>query len=334
MTTRERFQRVMRFEAADRLPMIEWASWWDATIGNWKRQGLSIGPARGLTEGEALQRQLGLDLQMQLWVRMDTADTPKPGSHGAPRIFDMEGYERALPTLYPQDPVSSERIESIARHQQSGEAITWVTMDGFFWGPRNLLGIEPHLYAFYDNPELLHRINSDISDYMLRVFERVFEVFTPDFMTFAEDMSYNLGPMLSEEMFDEFLLPYYHKVIPFVKSRGTKVFVDSDGDVTRMIPWFRRAGIEGVLPLERQAGVDIARLRADHPDFLFIGHYDKMAMPLGETAMRAEFERLLPQMRKGGFIPSVDHQTPPSVTLAQYGTYLRLYREYCEKAME
>jgi len=38
----------------------------------------------------------------------------------------------------------------------------------------------------------------------------------------------------------------------------------------------------------------------------------------GEAAIRAEFEWLVPLMKTGGFIPSVDHQTPPGVSLEQY----------------
>ena len=110
--------------------------------------------------------------------------------------------------------------------------------------------------------------------------------------------------------------------------------MDSDGDISLALPWFANAGVEGILPLERQAGVDLMKLRDQYPNFLFIGHYDKMVMPLGEEAMRAEFERLLPVMRQGGFIPSVDHQTPPGVSLENYEIYLRLLREYCEKAAQ
>jgi hypothetical protein len=33
-------------------------------------------------------------------------------------------------------------------------------------------------------------------------------------------------------------------------------------------------------------------------------------------------------MRAGGFIPSVDHQTPPEVGLDAYRVYLRLLEEY------
>ncbi len=56
-----------------------------------------------------------------------------------------------------------------------------------------------------------------------------------------------------------------------------------------------------------------------------------MVMSRGEAAMRAEFERLLPLMRQGGFIPSVDHQTPPGVSLENYRIYLKLLKEYSEK---
>ena len=47
--------------------------------------------------------------------------------------------------------------------------------------------------------------------------------------------------------------------------------------------------------------------------------------------MRAEFERLVPLMKRGGFIPSVDHQTPPGVSLEEYGVYLRLLKEYMDR---
>ncbi len=57
-------------------------------------------------------------------------------------------------------------------------------------------------------------------------------------------------------------------------------------------------------------------------------------MPHGEQAMRDEFERLLPVAAKGGFIISVDHQTPPGVSYENYRIYLRLFREYAEKAGE
>ena len=62
---------------------------------------------------------------------------------------------------------------------------------------------------------------------------------------------------------------------------------------------------------------------------------DKIRAKRGKwrVAMRKEFERLLPVMRQGGFVPSVDHQTPPGVSLENYRIYLKLLKEYTEKAV-
>jgi len=64
-----------------------------------------------------------------------------------------------------------------------------------------------------------------------------------------------------------------------------------------------------------------------------MGGYDKMVMSKSEKEMRAEFERLLPVMKSGGYIPSVDHQTPPEVSLDNYRMYITLFREYAERAV-
>ena len=83
-----------------------------------------------------------------------------------------------------------------------------------------------------------------------------------------------------------------------------------------------------MLPLERQAGVDGMQLRERFPGLGMVGHFNKMVMDKGEAAVRAEFERLVPLMHSGGFIPSVDHQTPPHVTIEQYRGICRLFDEY------
>ena len=138
--------------------------------------------------------------------------------------------------------------------------------------------------------------------------------------------------MLSKNLFDEFLAPYYAQILPALKKRGIIAFVDSDGDISTPAHWFKEAGLDGILPLERQSGVDIAQLRREHPEMRFIGHFDKMTMHRGEQTMRAEFERLLPTAARGGFIISCDHQTPPGVSHEDYALYRALFKEYAEEA--
>src|SRR5208283_3132174 len=120
----------------------------------------------------------------------------------------------------------------------------------------------------------------------LRLLDQILQVCVPTFMTIAEDMSYNHGPMISKRTFDAFLAPYYRQLVPRLLERQIMPFVDTDGDV----PWLAEVGVNGVLPLERQAGVDGMRLRERYPRLRMIGHFDKMTMNRGEAAMRAEFE--------------------------------------------
>jgi hypothetical protein len=331
MTPRDRFLHVLRFARPDPcLPLIEWAPWWDATLARWTQEGLP--PA--LTWSASLS-YFGLDRFLLLVAAACSPDCPAPASYGAPLITDEASYDALLPYLYTEASIDLllQQARALKAEHDAGDLILRLWLDGFFWFPRTLLGIEGHLFAFYDQSTLLHRINSDLAAFNLRVVERLFPVLVPDMVGFAEDMSYNHGPMLSSDHFAMFLRPYYQRVIPAIKHHGVKVFVDSDGDVTSMIPWLMEAGIDGVYPLEKQAGVDLVDLRRRYPHFLLMGGYDKRVMSQGADAMRGEFERLLPVMASGGYLPSVDHQTPPEVSLADYHLYLQLFQEYARKAV-
>ncbi len=324
----ERFRATMGFQPVDRLPRWEWAMWWDRTVENWKSQGLP----RNRTTVYEVAEYFGLDPFQQFWFSPlnPAIEAVKQRVRGA--VATMDDYLRIRPMLYPDHAKMVEEMKSWARRQEHGEAVVWATFEGFFWFPRTLMGIEAEIYAFFDQPELIHRINNDLCDFNLRMLDIMEPVCVPTFMTIAEDMSYNHGPMLSKPLFDEFLAPYYRRLVPRLRERGVIVIVDTDGDVTRMVPWLEEVGVQGVLPLERQAGVDGMRIRTAHPRALMIGHFDKMVMNRGEKAMRAEFERLVPLMRSGGFIPSVDHQTPPHITIEEYRLYRQLLDEYTEAA--
>ncbi len=329
-TVRSRFRKVMAGQMpADRLPRLEWAGWWDKTILRWQEEGLP----KDLQLYD-IKRYFGLDVNYQLWFSQFSEMPPKCDDEGG-LIRTEEDYERLLPLMYP-DPVPFDRDlwRQYAEEQQRDEVICWISLSGFFWWPRVLLGIKPHLLAFYDQPELMHRINRDQVCYMRRCISAFCEICVPDFMTFGEDMSYNHGPMISKQAFDEFMAPYYREIIPLLKEYDITCLIDSDGQIEPLIPWFAEVGLEGILPLERMAGVDVQRVRSEHPDWRMVGAFDKTVMHRGEEAVRREFERLLPVMRSGYFVPSVDHQTPPEVSLEDYRLYVQLLAEYTRRACE
>ncbi|MCL2834981.1 MAG: hypothetical protein FWD78_17560 [Treponema sp.] len=328
MTPRERLIAVLNGKPCDdRLPMVEWAAWWDKTINRWKQEGL---PA-GLDLSGSLQ-YFGLD---ELRLHSAAPAVPKAAYHGAPVINNEADYQSIKNEIFSEQVIRTfiEKVRESKSLHEAGSICIRIWLDGFFWFPRRLFGIEPHMYAFYDSTELMHRMNDDLEKFNMSVLETLFSVLKPEFIGFAEDMSYNHGPMLSREMYNEFIMPHYQKLTSYIHANKVKTLVDSDGDITKMIPWLLEAGIEGVYPLERQAGVDINSIRKEYPQFIMLGGYDKMIMNKGEAVMRKEFERILPVMRSGYYIPSVDHQTPPGVSLDDYRIYIRLFAEYARKAV-
>ncbi len=332
MNIRDRFRCALRFERVDRLPRWEWATWWDETIRRWQGEGLPQQFPEGRNGVVAILEHFGLDPAYQYWFPVFKETFPQM-AHGQGPVTDERSYEAVRAHLFPE--INWERAfpDWVRDRHRKGDLAVWFTLDGFFWYPRRLFGIERHLYAFYDQPRLMKRINEELVAYHKRILAGLKKVIDPDFMTFGEDMSYNHGPMLSQAAFEEFMAPCYGEVIPLTKAMDLVPIVDSDGNIESCMPWFLGCAVEGILPLERQSGVDVDRLRRKHPRLAMVGGFDKMTMTRGVAAMRAEWERLLPTMRQGGFVPSVDHQTPPGVSLAEYRDYLALMWEYTERGV-
>ena len=322
----ERFRAVMNFQPVDRLPRWEWAMWWDETIARWHGEGLP----RELKFGDVfgIAQYFGLDPYQQFWLSTTEATIEATQHHVEGIVANMDDYRRVKPRLYPDHSAAIEAMRPWAARQARGDAVVWATLEGWFWFPRTLMNIERLSYAFYDQPELVHAMNHDLTEFNLRLIRQMAKVCVPTFMTLAEDMSYNHGPMISQQVFEEFLAPYYRRLIAALEELNIPLIVDTDGEVTQLAPWLQSAGVAGVLPLERQAGVDGLKLRQQFPTLQMVGHFNKLTMDRGEAAMQAEFERLGPLMKSGGFIPSVDHQTPPAVSMEQYRLYLRLLEEY------
>ena len=203
---------------------------------------------------------------------------------------------------------------------------------GFYSVVRELMGFEGSLFAFYDNPELVVRIQEFFSDFRMELFARALEHCEIDYVLIWEDMAFKNGPMISPAMFDEFILPYYKRFTDMLRGRfGIKnIFVDCDGDFSCLIPSFIKGGVTGFYPFEVQAGMDIERIREAYPDLIIMGGIDKMALSAGRDAIGAELKKAGRMLEKGGFIPYTDHMVPPDVSLSDY----RYFRAELKKLLD
>lgn len=329
MTNRERFSALMNFQPVDRLPVIEWANWWNETVDRWHEDGL---PASCASRKD-ICRYFGLDRIETAWFKPYGTCPRGSGRHDrqAGILAHVTDYEQARSMMFPDKSPDPGQLEKTAAIQQE-DVVTFLQLDGFFWCPREVFGVERHLFAFYDEPDVMNDLNSRLLEWNIRQIDKVLEIYKPEYIVFAEDMTYNNGPMLSRIQFDEFIMPCYREIVAHLKGSGIPVMVDSDGDIHELTAWFSDAGISGMLPLERQAGTDVSFLRKNFPTMRFLGNFDKTTMHLGEQELRAEFERLMPAAVQGGYAISCDHQAPPAVSCDDYKRYIQLFREYAQKA--
>jgi hypothetical protein len=203
---------------------------------------------------------------------------------------------------------------------------------GFFGPLRSMMGVENLLYAFYDDPAFVEEMMDNRMELTLSILKKVLADTTLDAFFFWEDMAYKNGPLLSPEMFDRFMVPRYRKITDFLRSHGVDIIiVDCDGDISKLIPLWLKAGVNGMLPFEVQAGMDVVKLRREYgSDLLMIGGIDKMVISKGEKAIDNEIARIAPILHEGGYIPFPDHLVTPAATYDDF----RYFMEQLRKANE
>ena len=84
--------------------------------------------------------------------------------------------------------------------------------------------------------------------------------------------------------------------------------------------------------MDVNAGMDIVKVRQEFPGLRFIGGFNKLRIAEGKEAIDREFERILPVIRGGGYIPGSDHQVAPSTSLENYRYYIQRLTEVMEQA--
>ncbi len=194
---------------------------------------------------------------------------------------------------------------------------------GFFGAPRFLMGEVELMVAFIERPELVRALIDRLAALWVALYDRVLSRVKVDCIHIWEDMSYKNGPLISPEMFREFLLPAYRRVTEVARGHGVKVvLVDTDGDCRKLIRPMMEGGVTGLYPFEAQAGMDVVQIRRDFPRLQILGGIDKKALARGRDAIDAELARQVPAMLEGGgYVPMVDHQVPPDVSWASYLHY-------------
>jgi hypothetical protein len=145
-----------------------------------------------------------------------------------------------------------------------------------------------------------------------------------------DDMAMNKGPMFSPASFEKVFLPAYRRMIREYKAAGARyVVLHSDGNILPILDMLVDAGIDGINPLERRAGMDPAKIRARHPRLVLIGGMCNTDTLLNGPVARIEREarELIDMGRYGGVVIGT-HSISPETPIGNFEAYHRACLEH------
>lgn len=193
---------------------------------------------------------------------------------------------------------------------------------GFSFFARHLMGEFKYMMYLYDNPGFLKDFNEFYLQFVMEYFSLILNKIEIDCIFILEDVAYRSGSFISKEMFKEFLSPYYVRFVDFLRQFNIKnIFVDCDGRIDELIPLWIEAGINGLFPIE--AINDIERIRENYPKLKLMGGFNKRVLfeDSSKPLIDIELEKTFRMIKKGRYIPHIDHAVSADVTWENFKYY-------------
>ncbi|MEI6513977.1 MAG: uroporphyrinogen decarboxylase family protein [bacterium] len=135
------------------------------------------------------------------------------------------------------------------------------------WGLR---GMQNLMIDYYENPDLIHKLNDALCDNTCGLIRRAAKDFQPNGFWSSDDLGHQQQLMMRPETFREFLLPYYKRVGKTCKEFGMHFWLHSCGDNTEIIEDLIEAGVNVFHPVQKHAmkEQEIAAKYGDRMTFL------------------------------------------------------------------
>ncbi|MDK2897068.1 MAG: hypothetical protein PWP04_1188 [Candidatus Atribacteria bacterium] len=193
---------------------------------------------------------------------------------------------------------------------------------GLFGTLATLMGYDKLFINYYDDPSLIHDVNSTFTELWISVYSEVLKDVEIDVVHIWEDLSFGKGPMISPAIIKEFMIPYYKKLTDFLKSKGVDVILlDTDGYCFDIIPLFIEGGITGIYPIEVSCGMDLVEVRKSFPQLQIMGGIPKGELKYGQDRIDQILKPVEEVIKEGGYIPFADHLVPPDVNFENFAYY-------------
>jgi uroporphyrinogen decarboxylase len=270
MTSRERVRAIIGGTAADRtgfwlgMPQTE----------TWELYHRHFGTG----SAEELRKKLGDDLR---WISPQwTASTYGKGgesldliyrfpkkAHGDPGPFaNTESVQEVHDFRWPKA-ANLDFSETIAELKAAGPVYRasgfWTC---FYHNVMDLFGMENYLVKMYEYPDVVHAVTDHICQYYYDANEAFFAAAgdEADAFFFGNDFGTQLDCIISPELFDEFVMPWFRKFTAQGHRWNKQVILHSCGSIYRVIDRLIEARVDCLHPLQAKATHMNAEYLAEH----------------------------------------------------------------------
>jgi uroporphyrinogen decarboxylase len=193
-------------------------------------------------------------------------------------------------------------------------------------------GEEQFLMDIAGDPPLARALTDKMADHLIDIAREQIQRWSlcDTGVWIYDDMAYNNGPMFSPRSFEYVFLPAYRRMVEAYKAAGAKyVLLHSDGNIMPILDMLVDAGIDGLNPLEKRAGMDAVAIRHRYPDLILTGgmcNTDTLVHGPPDRIER-ETKELIDLGRDGGIVIGA-HSISPEIPLEHFVTYDHTCRTY------
>lgn len=258
---------------------------------------------------------------------------PVPNQYVLDDILDWEDVVK-FPNLDEYD-WKGQAEAQLAFADRSKQYVEYMTWNDPFLRLTHLMGFEDALIAMATEPEACFAFFNAVTDYKIRIVERVKESFNPDFISHFDDVATETGLFMSPDSYRELIKPYHKRLNDAIRAYDILPIQHCCGKCEDIIGDFIDEG--AIAWSSAQPSNDIVAIQKKYGDRIsIVGGYDTNGRPsmpgVSQEEIEAEVRRCMDTYApQGSYIfagillggdPNVDFLTlhmPMIMYAAQYG---------------
>ena len=320
MDSRERFRQTMGYGRPDRIPYFHEGMEQDV-IHEWRKQGLS--------SKADLYEMFRFDPREEIEPDLE----PHPGFRKWPSsISELDRLQGAL------DPNERKRLPK----RWNNLVHQWRTRDyplflrvhrGFFlsMGVEGWKRFTEVMSLTLRDPGFVREAMRIHGEFSALMADRALKDAEFDAAVFTEPIAENHGPLISPEMYEDFVLKSYEPVLAVLRRyRVDTIILLTFANIRHLIPSIVKWGFNCLWACEApQKDMDYRDLRREFGrDLRLIGGIDLDVLRLNKESIKREvYEKVPPLLADGGFVPLADGRVRKDIPLENYLYYRRLFEE-------